>query len=471
MAERSVTTEETALVRSRSKESDASTSSAPKSYLISASKVANTPSWGLMREGLAVVPAESSYELLNRVRIGKAFADPTESLQELLQVRLLAIANLAYAVGETKFQEKIGLPDSEEPKRFQLAQQLSALLQPATSTQTALSPETETVVLLAIEAVSKLRHKSQEISDALQISHNHGVIYYELRKVTAALNVNTDDESDSELRETEWQEATFDLITALLQQSTQSRHGERMIGAGILGILVEGLTFRNSRARRFQEKILSFFDSFVHGVPAAFQALADVKGFDIIADLLSYEVTNSLKNAKDGQGLPAKYKSKVVDYDLPFHQQSTLRQLLKFIVHMFEHNAGNNDRLLRNLIDTPQVLGALRNVIENANVCGSNVWSGAVNVMSSFIHNEPTSFQVVAEAGLVKSLLQTIVPWDIHEPEGEIKPLTEPAALEYKNGELQYPSIAGILPVGETMCDVPTAFGAVSIRVLRSSCF
>ena len=72
--------------------------------------------------------------------------------------------------------------------------------------------------------------------------------------------------------------------------------------------------------------------------------------------------------------------------------------------------------------------------------------------MSSFIHNEPTSFQVVGEAGLVKSLLQTIVPWELQDSDedtGQIEDI--PVPLEYKDGEIQYPTPIGILPVGETM--------------------
>ena len=466
VGQRSATSEDVGLTPIKSREADTTTSSsAPKSYQISSTKVAETPAWALVKEALPKVPSDSSYDILNRIRIAKAFTDPESSAQQLLEARLLAIANLAFALGESNFQEKIGLPDSEEPKRFHLAQQLCDLLQPPTNGQASLSLETETAVLLAIEALSKSRHKAPEVSDGLQITHSHGVLYYELRKVIATLNVEEHRDKKFELQETEWREATFDLTNALLQSNTQARHGERMVAAGIMGILVEALSLRTTRAERFHEKILQFFDSFIHGINTAFQTLANVKGFDVIADLMSHEVTNALQNAKDGNGLPGEFKSKVVDYDIPFYQQSTLRQLFKFMTHMFEHSAGTHDRLLRNMIDTPQVLGALRNVIENGTIFGSNVWNGAVNIMSSFIHNEPTSFQVVGEAGLVKSLLQTIVPWDLKDPDEDDTKLEDMSIdLEYKNGELQYPKPTGILPVGETMCDIPTAFGAICLN-------
>ncbi|KAK3691898.1 E3 ubiquitin-protein ligase tom1, partial [Vermiconidia calcicola] len=465
IGERSATND-LSLMPVKSREVDSTPlSSAPKTFHIPSSRVAETPAWELVREALSKLPTDSAYEVLNRIRIAKAFTNAEASTQSLLQVRLLAVANLAYALGESKFQEKIGTADHEEPKRFHLAQQLSALLQPATSGQIALSLRTETAVLLTLEALSKVRHKSAEVSDALQISQNHGVLFYELRKVISTLNVEEHQEKGLEHQETEWRDATFDLTNTLLQSNAQSRHADRMISAGLMSILIEALSLRTHRAERFYEKVLQFFDSFIHGIPSAFQTLADVKGLDIIADLTSHEVTSALQNAKDGNGLPGQFKSKVVDYDIPFYQQSTLRQLFKFMTHMFEHSAGTHDREMRNLVDTPQVLGALRNVIENAPVFGSNVWSGGVNIMSSFIHNEPTSFQVVGEAGLVKSLLQTIVPWELKDTEdADTESKEVPTALEYKNGVLQYPTPSGILPVGETMCDIPTAFGAICLN-------
>ena len=465
IGERSATTGDVNATPVKSKEIDSNSPSAPKGYQISCDRISDTPAWALVREAVSKLPADSSYDILNRIRIAKAFATAEASSQMLLETRLLAIANLAYALTEPKFIEKIGTPDHEEPKRFHLAQQLSDLLQPPTNGQAALTPETESAVLLTLEALARCKHKTAEIADALQISHSHGVIYYELRRVIGSLNTEDSEDTKGDRRDAEWRDSVFELTNALLQTNAQARNGDRMVAAGIMSILIEALALRTDRAERYYDRILHFFDSFIHGIPTAFQTLADIKGLDIIADLISHEASTALQNAKNGNVLPAELRSKVVDYDIPFYQQTTLRQLFKFMSHMYDHNAGTHDRLLRNLIDTPQVLGALRNVMENGNIFGSNVWSGAVNIMSSFIHNEPTSFQVVGEAGLVKSLLQTIVPWELKEADQDETKLEDmPIALEYKDGELQYPTPSGVLPVGEAMCEIPTAFGAICLN-------
>jgi E3 ubiquitin-protein ligase HUWE1 len=453
----------------KSREQDTTSPTAPKVIHMLSSKVGSTPAWKLVQEGLGDLPAESRYDFLNRLRVAKAFASPDVDTQQLLEIRLLAIANLAYALSESKFQERIGVPDAEEPRRFHLAQQLCELLQPATTNQRPLALPTETTVIMTLEALTKSRHKVSEVADSLAISVNHGVLYYELRRVIATLDGEEHTDRNARLEEGKWRDAIFDLINSLLQSNVQARYAEKMVNAGIMAILVEALTLRTSRAEQIHERILQFFDSFIHGIHTAFQTLANVKGLDIIADLTAYQVKAALENSQSGKGLPQEFKSKVVDYDIPFYQQSILRQLFKNTVHMFEHNNGGHDRLLRNLIDTPQILGALRNVIENAPVFGSNVWSGAVNIISNFIHNEPTSYQVIGEAGLSKSFLESItnqkVPDDLPSP-GEIVPLSETPSIEVDaDGEQPvFPNMSGILPVGEVMCDVPTAFGAICLN-------
>lgn len=468
VGDRSASTNDVSSTPVKSREADETPSSAPKLFQIAASEVGESSTWALVKDALPKVPKESRYDLLNRVRIAKTFASQETTAQQLLEVRLLAIANLAYAYNESKFQEKIGTPDAEEPRRFHLAQQLVDLLQPATNNQMPLSLQSEATVLMTIEALTRSRHKVSEVADALAITVNHGALYYELRKVIASLHSEEHAEKKTELLESEWRDATFELINSLQQTHATAKFGEKMVSAGIMAILIEPLSLRTTRAQRFHERILQFFDSFVHNIPTAFQSLANIKGLDVIADLTAYEVDSALEDVRGGRGLPSEYKSKVVDYEIPFYQQSTLRQLFKNTVHMFEHNAGTHDRLLRNLIDTPQILGALRNVIENAHVFGSNVWSGAVNIVSSFIHNEPTSYQVIGEAGLSRGLLESItgekIPQELPSSEDFVPNQETPQVEATENGDPSYPSAPGILPVGEVLCDIPNAFGAICLN-------
>lgn len=442
-------------------------SNAPKTYQLPGSQVADAPAWKLVRDALPNVPKESRYDLLNRIRVAHVFASSRPDIHLLLETRLLAIANLAYAVGESKFQEKIGQADGEEPRRFHLAQQLCDLLQPVANGQNVLTLDLETTVLQTLEALVRLKHKWSEVVEALAITVNHGILYYELRKAVATLHSEDHADAELELKESEWRTATFGLVDTVSQANPQAKYAERMLAAGVMDIEIEVLTLRTGRAERHQEKVIGFLDAYIHNISTSFQTLSNLKGLDILSDLAKYEVDTSLASLERGQGMPDSYKSKVIDYDIPYYQQATLRVLFKFIVHLFDHNTGIHDRELRNLLDSPQMLGALRTVIEKASVFGSNVWSGAVNTVSNFIHNEPTSYQVVAEAGLAKGILETITKFTLPDEvpaDFEPKVSFEPEPVEVVSGEVRHPIVGGILPVGETICDIPTAFGAICLN-------
>jgi len=458
--ERSSSTNDVGSSPAKLKEAAAVATNAPRLFQLSSTEVNESTTWTLVREATGL-PAEIRYDLLHRMRIAKAFASDHSEVLQLLEIRLLAIANLAYALPESRFQEKVGIPDSDEPRRFHLAQQLCDLLQPGPNGQNILTLQAETTVLVAIEALSRSKHKVSEVADALAITVNHGMLYYGLRRAISSLKAEDHADKTLELQENDWRDAIFDLVNSLLQSGAQSRYGERMVAAGIIGILVEALELRTSRADRFHEKVLQFFDSFIHGIPSALQNLANVKGLDIISDLTAYEVQTALTEVRNGNGLPTEFKSKVVDYTIPYFKQSALRQLFKNTAHMFDHHTGTQDRLLRNLIDTPQTLGALRSVIENSNVFGSNVWSGAVSIVNQFINHEPTMYQVIGEAGLTKSFLESITGQEFQAnlSTAAASPPDSKATPSAATG----PKI-GILPVGEVMCDIPSVFGAICLN-------
>ena len=443
------------------------TANQPKTHQIPSSEVASTPAWRLVRDSLPNVPKESHYDLLNRIRIAKGFASDQQPDQTLLESRLLAIANLAYAVGESKFQEKLGLADAEEPRRFHLAQQLCDLLQPSAHAPHPISLDMEVVILQTLEALVRLKHKWSEVTEALSITVNHGVLYYQLRKVISSLHLDEHEDAELELKETEWRQATLTLVDTVSQANPQAKYAERMLGAGVMDIEIEVLTLRTSRAERFHEKVLGFLDAYIHNIASSFQTLTTLKGLDILTELASFEVSTSLQSVKEGKGMPDNFKSKVVDYEIPYYKQATLRSLFKFIIHLFDHNSGVHDRELRNLLDSSTMLGALRTVIDNAGVFGSNVWSAATNTVTNFIHNEPTSFQVIAEAGLAKAILEAVTQAPLPDaPQSDTTPRfsmdAEPVPVE--NGQIQHPKVNGILPVGETIVDIPNSFGAICLN-------
>jgi E3 ubiquitin-protein ligase HUWE1 len=436
----------------------------PRTFELSADKVAKTDIHDLLKQGLAELPASAHYELLHKLRAAKMLSSGAAGRDDAVAVRLLAIANMGFVHGEKEFHTRLGQQDADEPRRLQLAFQLAELVQPPGEGKPVISTELQTFTFNALEALAKHKSKSNDVCTALSVNVNHGVLFYIVRKLVAGLN--TEDGPLVNLEEDEWRDALFSLLNTIPQ--SQQRTGENMVSAGLLEILVEVLKFRTDKAERNHPKILNFLDTFVYNLQHAFAALVSARGLEIIADLMQYEVDTSKKLAEEGKGMPKEYKTQLTDYQIPFYHQQTLRWLFKFLNHMMSHTGGNFDRLMRQLIDSSQLLTALRTVLSNASIFGSTVWSMAVNVLTSFIHNEPTSYQVIAEAGLSDAFLETVAA----EPASEetaaaiasLTDATNPRPQQVYTPREPGQSLAtGILPVAEAISTLPPAFGAICL--------
>lgn len=375
-----------------------------KSLDIPYSRIMSSSAEDILSSTIADIPRESHYELLTKVRIAQGLTGSASTRQRILGIRLLAITNLAYIYPESIFQQKISQQDSDEPRRLQLAYKLADLIHAHTNAQNGVPRWLQTIALGTMEALAKHKAKAADVCAALNVNVSHGVLMHVLRK--AVSEMATDEPELDTFESDDWREALFSLLDTL--PTSAPRTGESMIAAGLLEILVDILNLRTSKAERSFPKILTFLNTTIYTVRDAFQTFANLKGLDAISDLIAHEVQCGVDAAREQQGMASEFKTKVIDYQVPYFQQQTLRWLFKFVNHMMSHGSGNFDRLLRNLIDSPQLLSGLKTVITNAPIFGSNVWSGAVNIMSAFIHNEPTSFAVIAEAGLSKGLLEAI---------------------------------------------------------------
>ncbi|KAF2229264.1 hypothetical protein EV356DRAFT_580953 [Viridothelium virens] len=435
------------------------------------------------------VPEHSQYELLTRIRIAQAMIGTPVDRENVVAIRLLAVANLAYVFHEANFQQKIAQPDSDQPRQLQLVQQLAQLIHPSGGADKSFSMDLQTIVLNTLEAIGKQKLKAPDVTAALNVNVNHGVLFYVMRK--AAAQIASDSSAPNDTAEDEWREALFSLLIALPSGGHTSRTvAEQMVSAGVLNILVDVLKLRTDKAERSHGKILNFLDNFVHNVRDAYQALISAHGFDAIADLVAYEVETSHDLACKGQGMPAAFKNQSTDWSIPFYQQLTLRWLFKVINRFMSNSGGTFDRMLRNLIDSSQLLGGLRTVISKPQMYGSNIWSNAVQIVSNFIHHEPTSYQVIAEAGLSRTFLEVVASKPIDETtehstgadasqtSGEVvsgTPLQGSASksdssrrtwakIVESHSARGHELAAGILPNAEAITTVPNAFEAICLN-------
>ncbi|RFU28218.1 hypothetical protein B7463_g8120, partial [Scytalidium lignicola] len=460
----------------------------------SSTKVIEIPFWKLKASGVHALleqytpglPKEVQYELLTKLRIAQALTSSLESRRQILAIRLLAITNLAYIHPESVFLEQVLKQDTDEPRRLQLTYQLAELVHPPMEGEPPIPTTLQTITLLTLDALAQHQTKAPDICAALNTNVNHGILLYVVRKAVAEMA--KEDVDDKTTAEDEWREALFSLLSNV---STIPRAGSDLVTAGLIDILVEILTLRTSIAERYHPKVLAFMDNIVYHARDAFQALVDANGLDRISDLIIFEVTTASEKVKSVQGVKPEYKAASVDYDIPHYHQQTLKWVLKFIHHMMSTAGGyggNFDRLLRNLIDSSQLLGSLRQIIQNVHCFGSIVWTNAVSILNDFINNEPTSFAVIAEAGLSRAFLEAVTGTEIvmelkksqtkrDAPDYETTSDGSDSGESDSDDEAPHPPTSatlraprslplaqGIMPTSDTIYVVPQAFGAICLN-------
>ncbi|KAL1959539.1 hypothetical protein VTO42DRAFT_1984 [Malbranchea cinnamomea] len=426
----------------------------------------------LLEEHLEEVPHDLKYELLNRLRIAYALSTSPETRRQILAIRMLAITNLAYVYPESVFQQKILNADSDEPKRLQLAYQLAEYVHLGVAGDINAPTLCQTFALLCLDALAKHKARSGDVCAALNVNVNHGILMFLVRKAVADLAIE-DAEADG-FDGDDWREALFALLRTL--PSVGARTPETLVSAGLIPLFVSILNLRTGKARRAHPRVLEFLDSFVHTVRDALATLASARGFDALSDIISSESKSAFDLVLEGNGMPVEYRTPSTDYQIPYFHQQVLRWLFKFVNHVMQHNSGGFERLLRNLIDSPPLLTALRLVLENAKIFGSHVWSGAVNIMSHFIHNEPTSYAVIAEAGLSRSFLEAVMGRLI-DPQNDagsirtMRPFIPSKDADEREGLIsrliKTPARKGseaILPSAEAIVCIPLAFGAICLN-------
>jgi len=465
--------------------------SGPKSVEIRQSTIQSTSIYDLLKQCPADMSKASRYEFLNRLRICKALMGSTEDRQQALAARLLAITNLAYIHPEQSFIEKALKQDNDEPRRFQLVYQLAELILPAVDGDKNVPLWLQSIAMSLLEVIISFQSKHGDVLSALNANVNHGVLLYVIRKAVAGMHVDPENEDGGQFTdEDRWRDTLFSLA---LHVAMGSRVGQELCSAGLMDILVEMLNLRSKIATRCYSMVIAFLDSLVYGHQGAFGMLTAANGMDAISNLVIHTVSLSRTLTASGKGTKPSFHASLVDYDIPFYQQQTLKWLLKFTHHIMTNAFaawGSSDRPLRNLVDNSALLGSLRSIIQDMRLFGSVVWTNAVTLLSDFINNDPTSFAAILESGMIQTFLEALTgrPVPVEQrpttPKPEANDNDEHASISssddsvsFENDERphpptqamleaprEFPPARGILPSAEAISAIPSVLNSISLN-------
>nr|CAG8455076.1 13988_t:CDS:10 [Entrophospora candida] len=299
------------------------------------------------------IPEEFHYALLNRIRIVTSITSK-ESRRRFLIIRILAIAIMAHVIQEHVAQSKIFLYEPD------IVANLSELVHPDRKVPF----DVQTVAFYALDGISHYRSKLQEVLTAINASANHGILLYVLRKIIADLD------SEHPIYPQDYCDSVFALITHII--STQ-------IGGNM------------------------------DEVDFGFQSVKDTQS-DHMEDVTvtssnhSSSIASTSKSIEPTSVQSANAETEVVA--LPYERSSLIKSMFKFVYHMMQ-SSGNADGL-RNLIDTT-LPESLKKVFEQPSIFGSSIYAHAINLIATFIHNEPTSLPIMQESKLPQTFLKSII--------------------------------------------------------------
>ncbi|KAK9454511.1 hypothetical protein V1511DRAFT_517796 [Dipodascopsis uninucleata] len=350
-------------------------------YFVSAKNVAESSLKSLLEKVFEDIPKEFIVDAFFQTRTVKAFANDVDGLkmrQQLTMVKCLATEFLAYTMSESVIQNRLF---SSNPL---LIPYLCELIHPDNKAPT----EIRTLALEALQALSHHRAKHNEILSSLSANVNHGVLLYIIRQV--AKDIEKGDIVD---------EYFSDRLFSLIQVLASNGHSAQvLVTAGIMPVLIEILD-RDSSDFNTLSMTAGISQHMVCISSAAFNEFVQIGGLDIVVTRIEYEVNANLSNPHEIE------QSVLVDYKIPYTRAHFLKSLFKLLLSMMQ-STGNADRL-RNLVES-NILSSLKKIIANSTVFGTNIVSCAIDMMSTFIHNEPTSYNIISESKLPQVFLESI---------------------------------------------------------------
>jgi len=341
------------------------------------------------------LPSSSRLSLLQKIRIATAMPSPAER-RRLLIIRLLAIAVAIPQTSESSMQARLFILEPE------LVPQIADLVHPDRT----VTSDVRTAALYALEGMLRLRQKASEVMNAVNVSVNHGILMGILRKLISDLDMDKRKFLYLNYKvklcryevyfkaafSHEFVDALFTFLTSVQADQTGS---SMLTNAGVVPLLVQ--LIRNARQENYRvvTRAITTLDALSYGYTPASTAFLTNQGMSVFVEKVKASIEVAVARAESPKTS--------VDQDhsqgqITLPEATLLKALLRSIVRIMT-SSGTQGEGLRNLIDSTLPL-SLKNIMQHRKVFGPQIYALALNIMTTFIHNEPTSLSVVQEQGL-----------------------------------------------------------------------
>ncbi|KAG1775444.1 hypothetical protein EV702DRAFT_1280045 [Suillus placidus] len=326
---------------------------------------------------------DDKFELLCRVRSAKALASGNETMrEELVVIRLICIAIYGHTHSETQASSTLFLYEPD------LTTHIAELLQ----LDRGVSIPVQTAAISALDSIARYRGKVTEVLGAVNAAVNHGIIMALLRKTIVEVN-----SPESRIPAT-FVESLLSFVTYLAQHANG---GNMLVSAGLVPLLVQIMENRLAQRLPMVSKAMQLVDNILYAFSNAFQVFSNSRGVEVLVARIQHEVDFDITmyGNERSRDLFGSYGQ------LPVPRAAVLKHTLRSI-HRMMQSTGTSEGL-RGLIDStlPQ---SIKKIMEYRGLFGPNLLPLAMNIMATFIHNEPTSLATIQEAGLPQVFYKVI---------------------------------------------------------------
>lgn len=403
------------------------------------------------------MPTKARYELLHQLRIAYGLITSSKTRKELLAIRLLSIASLANVLNEIELAQKFLQTDGTFGKSAQgLTEQLVDLLYDHKKTHSPVSLYLQTIAMETMGILAHHKLFAPDIHGALGAGSTHGLLTQLTQK---GLNdIAKDQDNTDTVVGDDWRDAIFTLPRTLIESGGHhGRSSEAVIPASFITTYLSGFSVTTGKALRVHLRMLDFIKTFFHHFKDGMATLLASSAFEAISNLLGSLANGAWELFKNGDGIPAQYKTRATDYEIPYMHQQIIRSIIDMINDISGHQGAQADRVLRSLVDSQALLRSFRLIADQLAAFGAYTWSEVVKAVCGFLHNEPTSYTVISEAGIIQSLLDTVNA----SSNEKSKPDSTKGPLSISSIPDEQPQ--GIPPAIDAIINVSQVFGAICL--------
>ncbi|KAF8070121.1 hypothetical protein FPV67DRAFT_1579109 [Lyophyllum atratum] len=330
------------------------------------------------------VPEEEKFELMCRIRAAKALTKGQEADRvKLVTIRLLAIAIFGHTHPESQATTSLFLYEPD------VIAHIAELLQ----IDNEVSVRVQTTAIAALDSLARYRARNQEVLTAVNAGVNHGILMALVRKTFADAANPTSTLPQSFI------DALLSFVSFI---ATHSAGGNMIVGAGLIPLLIQAIDNKLPNRLPVLSKTMQLVDNILYGFTNAFNIFCTSRGVETLVDRIEHEVDLNIKEHSDS-GRDRDIVSS--QGELPVPRSAALKHILRSM-HRMMQSSGTAEGL-RGLIDL-SLLRSIKKIIENRTIFGPTVLPLAINIMSTFVHNEPTSLAIIQEAGLPEVFYKAI---------------------------------------------------------------